>query len=365
MKSLFTKTLVPGFFLLLLTVGAKAQTTETFENQTPNIKSFNSNGQPFTLTNAFAIFSSRNGIGYNGSRRFIDNVTSPVMNQLNSIKTTDAKLFTVQNFWLFTSVDEGENPSGNGSMVITGKLNGTDVFTITKTLGFNGSYGANDGFTYLDLTSEGGANYSGYAINEISFQLQGNFNYLAIDNFTWSSATVLPVSVINFSGNYQAGKTLLNWQTSCESNSSHFLIERSSDGVNYKTVSSVEGAGNCNKLTRYNLVDENPGSGNNYYRLVAVDFDGRRKQHGVVLIRNQAGVVSTGIYPNPANGTSITLKGANNLIGKLYTIIDMSGKITGNGIISGSSQSINISSLSRGNYLLKLSDGQTIQWVKN
>ena len=365
MKSLFTKTFLPGFLLVLLSFGAQAQYTETFESQIPNIKAFNSNGQPFTITNAFSIYSSRNGIGYNGSKRFIDNVNSPAKSQLNSIKTTDTKLFTLQNFWIFTSADGGENPSGDGTMIITGKLNGTDVFTITKTLGFNSSYGANDGFAYVDLSSEGGLNYSGYSINEVSFQLQGNFDYLAIDNFTWTSATVLPVSVINFSGNYQAGKTMLNWQTSCESNSSHFLIERSSDGMNYKSVARVEGAGNCSTLTRYNTIDENPVSGNNYYRLVAVDFDGRRKQHGVVLIRYQAGAVSSGVYPNPAKGNSITLKGGNNLIGKLYTMIDMSGKITGNGIISGSSQSINISSLPKGNYILKLSDGEVIQWIKN
>ena len=365
MKSLFTKTFLPGFLLVLLSFGAQAQYTETFESQIPNIKAFNSNGQPFTITNAFSIYSSRNGIGYNGSKRFIDNVNSPAKSQLNSIKTTDTKLFTLQNFWIFTSADGGENPSGDGTMIITGKLNGTDVFTITKTLGFNSSYGANDGFAYVDLSSEGGLNYSGYSINEVSFQLQGNFDYLAIDNFTWTSATVLPVSVINFSGNYQAGKTMLNWQTSCESNSSHFLIERSSDGMNYKSVARVEGAGNCSTSTRYNTIDENPVSGNNYYRLVAVDFDGRRKQHGVVLIRNQAGAVSSGVYPNPAKGNSITLKGGNNLIGKLYTMIDMSGKITGNGIISGSSQSINISSLPKGNYILKLSDGEVIQWIKN
>ena len=365
MKSRFTKTLFAGFIMVLFTIGAQAQYTETFESQVPYTNSFTSNGQPFTLTNAFAIFSSRYGIGYNGSRRFIDNINSTALNQLNSIKTTDAKLFTVQNFWIFTSVDGGDDPSGDGSLIITGKLNGEVVFTITKTSGFNSSYGSAAGFAYVDLSSEGGVNNSGFSINEISFQLAGNFNYLAIDNFTWTSALILPVSVINFSGHYQAGKTLLDWQTSCESNSSHFLIERSSDGINYVTVARMEGAGYCNTLTKYNSVDQDPAPGNNFYRLIAVDFDGRRKQHGVVLIKNQAGTISTGVYPNPATGNSITLKGGNNLIGKLYTIMDMSGKIAGNGIIFGSSQSINITSLPRGNYILQLSDGQAIQWIKN
>lgn len=364
MTSFFTKTLFTGFIMALFTIGAQAQYTETFEAQVPFTNSFTSNEQPFTLTNAFAVFSSRYGIGYNGSRRFIDNINSPAVNQVNSIKSTDAKLFTVQNFWIFTSKDGGDDPSADGSLIITGKLNNVVVFTMTKTIGFNTSYGANDGFTYVDLSSEGGSNYSSSSIDEISFQLQGNFNYLAIDNFTWTGAVILPVSVINFSGYMQAGRALLDWQTSCESNSSHFLVERSFDGINYTTVARKEGAGYCNTLTRYHSVDEDPAPGNNFYRLIAVDFDGRKKQHGVVLIKNEAGTISTGVYPNPASGNAITLKGGNNLIGKLYTIIDMSGKIAGNGIISGSSQSIDITSLSRGNYILKLSDGQAIQWIK-
>ena len=360
----FTKAIPLGFFMYLITFSAQAQFTETFETQTPYIATFKSQEQTFTLTNSFAIFSSRNGIGFNRSKRFIDNSNSTATNQSNSIKTTDGKLFSVQNFWIFTSIDGGDNPSGDGSIVITGKINGVTVFTFTKNAGFNNSYGSNDGFAYVDFSSIGGSDYAGYSINEIEIQLQGNFNYIAIDNFTWTSSIVLPVSVINFSGHSQAGKIHLDWQTSCESNSSHFVIERSSDGVNYISIDRLEGAGYCNTITKYESIDKTPVAGNNFYRLIAVDFDGRRKQHGVVLIKMKEGNVSPGVYPNPVRGNSITLKGGNNLIGKLYIILDMNGRVAGNGIISGSSQSINIESLSRGNYILKMSDGQAIQWIK-
>ncbi len=365
MKFFFTKPILLGCVMLILSVGSKAQYTETFETQIPYINSFNSDGQAFTLNNAFAIYSSRNGIGFGASNRFIDNINSSVKNQQNSISTSDAKLFTVQNFWIFTSIDGGNNPSANGSIIISGKINGVVVFSITKTIGFNNSFGANNGFTNIDLALEGGVDYSNVSINEISFQLQGNFNYMALDNFTWTKSAVLPVSVINFSGNYQSGKVLLNWKTSSESNSSHFLVERSTNGIYYESVSRVKATGNSLTLTKYQTEDDNPVSGNIYYRLVAVDIDGNKKIHGIVLIRNLAGKGSTGIYPNPSSGNSITLKGENNLMGKLYTIIDLNGKIMGNGIINGNSQTINIASFSAGNYILKLSDGQVIRWIKN
>ena len=365
MKLLCNKPFLINCLLVLLTLGARAQYTETFESQAPYQSTFNSDGQAFKMTLPFSIYSSRNGIGYGGSNRFVDNINSTVKNQLNTISTTDAKLISVQNFWIFTSVDGGNNPSTNGSLIITGKINGATVFSITKSVGFISSFGTSNGFTYVNLSSEGGTDFSKVAINEISFQLQGEFNYLAIDNFTWTKAGILPVNVIQFSGNNQSGKVSLNWSTSCESNSSHFLVERSTNGTNYTAIARIKGGGNSSILTNYQTFDENPASGNNYYRLVAVDFDGKRKNHGVVLIKNQGGYFSTGVYPNPSSGNSITLKGGNNLMGQLYTIIDISGKVLQNGIISGSSQSINISSIAKGNYFLKLSDGQAIQWIKN
>lgn len=365
MKILSAKPMVISCMLLMMSIGSKAQYTETFETHTQDFQSFTSDGQPFTLTNAFAIFSSRSGLGYGRSNSFIDNSSAVAKNQVNSIVATDSKLFSVQNLWLFTSTDGGNKPSSNGSLIITGKLNGVVVFTITKITGFNNSYGANDGFTYINFASEGGADYSHVSINEINFQLQGEFNYLAIDNFTFTKAASLPVSVTSFYANLQSGKVALKWQTSCESNSSHFLVERSNEGINYKTMARLEGAGNCSILTNYSTLDEHPNSGNNFYRLVAVDFDGKRKIHGIILIKNQVNNVTIGLYPNPSKGNSINIRGNNNLAGQLYTIIDMSGKILQNGIISGSSQALDISSISRGNYILKLSDGQSIQWIKN
>lgn len=365
MKPNLFHTFFIGVAFLFFGLNASAQYTETFESQTPYVKSFVSNGQPFTLTNAFTIYSSRNGIGYNGSNRFVDNISNPAANQINAIKTTDGKLFNVRNMWLFTSTDGGNNPSSNGSLLITGKVNGITIFSFTKTVGFNNSYGHDNGFGFLDFTNESGTDYSPFQIDELSIQLQGAFNYIALDNFTWTESVVLPVSVISFGGHYQNGKVQLNWQTSCESNSSHFIIEKSANGAQYHPVAQVKGAGFCSVLTRYSAEDLSPGEGTNFYRLIAVDFDGKKKNHGVIMIKNQLAISGSTLYPNPATGNTITLRGSAQLVGKLYTVIDMGGKIHKSGIVSGSSQSISISGIPAGNYILKLSDGQTFQWIKN
>lgn len=365
MKRYFLKTVSIAVLIFSVMLPAKAQVTETFEGQIPYVNYFTGTGQLFNLTNAFAIYSSRNGIGYDQSHRFIDNVNNPVLNQVNSIKTADAAIFSVKSFWLFVSTDGGNNPSTNGSMIIKGKLAGATVFTLLKTTGFNGSFGSNNGFALVDLTTEGGQDNSRVPIDEIEFQLQGNYNYLAIDELTWFSAALLPTTLVDFSAVANAGKVSLNWQTSGENNTSHFVIERSGDGAHFNTVTQLKAAGFSSLVTKYNTLDENPLSGLNYYRLVGYDLDGKSKILGVKRINIIANNAKACIYPNPVVGNELTLKSGNNHAGNLYIISDISGKIVKTGIVSSDRQTINVSSLSSGNYIMKLSDGQVMQWIKN
>ena len=362
----FMKPAIVFFMFAFVAFSANAQFTETFEAQTPYVNTFNSNGQPFTLTNAFAIYSSRNGIGYQQSYRFIDNINNPVLNQVNAIKTTGATNFSVKNLWLFVATDAGNNPSTNGSLIISGKLAGAIVFTINKTTGFNGSFGVNDGFAFVNFTTEGGVDNSNFLIDEIEFQLQGNFNYLAIDNFTWNTELVVPVTLISYSATLQSsGKVSLNWKTSFENNSSHFIVERSADGRNFQQVAKIKAAGYRSISTTYNAFDDAPLDGLSYYRLVGYDLDGKLKQLGIKVIKNNSNSRSSKVYPNPATGSGITLKSTPASTANLYIIADMSGKIVKTGIIAGNQQQVNISQLVAGNYIMKLSDGQVIKWVKN
>ncbi|HSQ45003.1 MAG TPA: hypothetical protein VLM16_08410 [Ginsengibacter sp.] len=93
MKTLLIKQAITYCLIAFFTLSVNAQFTETFETQTPFQNTFNSNGQPFSLTNAFTIYSSRAGFGYQHSNRFIDNSNLVATNQTNSIKTSDATAF--------------------------------------------------------------------------------------------------------------------------------------------------------------------------------------------------------------------------------------------------------------------------------
>ncbi|MDQ2863787.1 MAG: hypothetical protein M3R50_09115, partial [Bacteroidota bacterium] len=248
-------------------LNVKAQYTETFESQAPTASYFNSNGQSFTLTNNFTVYSSRGGFGYQHSNRFIDNSIGVGVNQDNAIKTTNASEFTTKNLWLYVSMDGGNNPSDDGSLIITGKLGGVVKFTITKTSGFNNSFIQNNGFTYVDFSAEEGVDNSNKNIDEIDFQLQGNFNYIGIDNFTWAPQIVLPLNLLSYNASAQQNGTVkLSWQTAYENNTSNFTIEKSIDGKNFTQTGSIAAAGSSNMKLDYAFIDNIPFQGTNYYR---------------------------------------------------------------------------------------------------
>ena len=95
-----------------------------------------------------------------------------------------------------------------------------------------------------------------------------------IGDFTWDDA-VLPVRLASFSGKRVENQLLLGWQTTFESNSDYFVIERSADARSFEAVGRVASVGFSESMQGYGFTDAAPLKGANYYRLRQVDRDGR------------------------------------------------------------------------------------------
>eukprot|EP00353_Schmidingerella_taraikaensis_P002871 CAMPEP_0185587150 /NCGR_PEP_ID=MMETSP0434-20130131/47714_1 /TAXON_ID=626734 ORGANISM="Favella taraikaensis, Strain Fe Narragansett Bay" /NCGR_SAMPLE_ID=MMETSP0434 /ASSEMBLY_ACC=CAM_ASM_000379 /LENGTH=654 /DNA_ID=CAMNT_0028208815 /DNA_START=28 /DNA_END=1989 /DNA_ORIENTATION=+ len=67
--------------------------------------------------------------------------------------------------------------------------------------------------------------------------------------------TVLPVEVGDFQGKNAPEGNLLYWYTLSERDADYFLIERSTDGKNWKEIGTVKAAGNSTEINNYMLVD--------------------------------------------------------------------------------------------------------------
>ncbi len=97
---------------------------------------------------------------------------------------------------------------------------------------------------------------------------------------------ILAVEMDFFQANYleNHGNVKLDWQTSTESNSSHFVVERSADGTEWQSVGTVKAAGNSISSVSYAFEDALPISGKSMYRLQQVDLDGSFRLSGVETV---------------------------------------------------------------------------------
>jgi len=98
---------------------------------------------------------------------------------------------------------------------------------------------------------------------------------------------------------------LLRWDTSSEINNDYFEIEVAigEDAVGnqlFEAIGKVRGMGTTNQEQYYQFVDETPGkSGNRYYRLKQVDYNGGFNYSPIRLVNFSEIDVDALAYPNP------------------------------------------------------------------
>jgi len=99
-----------------------------------------------------------------------------------------------------------------------------------------------------------------------------------------STPQPLPVELLYFEGTKHQTFNNLKWVTASEQNSSHFDVERSEDGENWKTIGSKSAAGNSQTKIIYSYLDSYVNKNNVYYRLSQYDIDGKFEIYGPIVI---------------------------------------------------------------------------------
>jgi len=103
-------------------------------------------------------------------------------------------------------------------------------------------------------------------------------NVTADDNKNASLGTelivTLPVDLVKFTAKRTNESSLLEWTTRVEVNNNRFEIQRSEDGLKFKTIGQVKAQISTAFESNYTYLDESPLKGVNYYRLKQVDHNG-------------------------------------------------------------------------------------------
>ena len=191
---------------------------------------------------------------------------------------------------------------------------------------------------------------------------------LTINTFSQSSsaqkASPLPLSLTTFTAQLMNNRTILSWSTDMELNSSHFVIQRSVDGMEYDDAGIVFTQGQGTLHRDYNFSDNINGINAKiiYYRLKLVDLNGKYNFSEVLLVRLISGVdaLNLSIYPNPVETelrVTIPVSWQNKSVS--YYIYNMQGNLMVQRTRSnaGQTESLLIHDLPAGNYVIRTING--------
>jgi len=190
----------------------------------------------------------------------------------------------------------------------------------------------------------------------ISFTATGSGGFY-VHTGTW----ILPVTITAFNGENAGSINKLYWNTSSETNSKGFELERSADGVSFTRIAFVAtkaNGGNSNASLNYTYDDKRPLVGANYYRLKQIDNDGKYAYSNVVLLnRKVTEIMITKLYPNPAS-TELNVQITSPRSEKLTLVVtDLTGKTvmqqSMNIVLGDNQQQLQIGALAGGTYMLK------------
>jgi hypothetical protein len=166
----------------------------------------------------------------------------------------------------------------------------------------------------------------------------------------------LPVTIENISA-LQVGKAIVvNWQTSTELNTSHFIIQHGTDGSSFTDIGTVKAIGSG--ANGYQFADNSPTNGTNYYRLKCVDKDGSISYSKIVSVQFSIINAQLSIFPNPTKDKTTISFGK--LIDKAtIAVYDITGKAIFTQQINNSTNTyqLNTQKLTKGIYIVKVKTG--------
>lgn len=169
---------------------------------------------------------------------------------------------------------------------------------------------------------------------------------------------ILPVKLKSFTALKKQEKVRLDWITSQEINTREFIVQHSTDGRTFEKVATVA-ARNANSVDQaYQAVHNNPKSGDNYYRLITVDYDGKTEQSNVLKINFSRGF-TVSLSPNPAS--QFLVVNLTNRTAKVnMQIMDAGGRVVQSLVLANDVNRIALNGLNKGVYLVKLTkDSET------
>jgi hypothetical protein len=181
--------------------------------------------------------------------------------------------------------------------------------------------------------------------------------------FTLIGTKALPVTLLNFTGQRQNGRIVLNWSTSNETTTAGFEVQRSDDGINFSTIGLVKAKGISSSVQHYSYSDNSSAASVNY-RLKIIDQDGSNQYSHTISITPGEAAQSISVVNPFSNVIELKLAKTPASTIEVY-LFDLSGRLIGTEAFSNQDHALlhfnnKLNTLSKGVYLLDIKIGAEI-----
>jgi hypothetical protein len=262
--------------------------------------------------------------------------------------------FTQQDFDNFNLQVQAGNKLPTGASDVFGKQN-IRVFQYhgTSSTGIPGTYSGAG--IEIDPDDDKIVWNESKKIWEVTFDVTGFSGF-----FLGSAGTsIVPLRLIAFEAEQSGLYPVLNWLTSKEENTKIFELQRSINGSNFSSITTVTAAGNSSVNKRYTYTDTLSTAAVYYYRLKMIDIDNQCTYSKVVSVSIKALKALFTLFPNPADAFVIAKhpSSTNNADIKL---IDLAGRVIQTIPVKRNAvqTDIDLRSVMKGTYKLVWSDGE-------
>ncbi len=222
---------------------------------------------------------------------------------------------------------------------------------------------------HVIVSSELGPNFMNASANILTdvTSLVSGYGTTTTDHFPvftrYMFNLTLPIKLNYFTAEKVKQSVKLRWSSSFESNSKEYIVERSSNGLQFESIGKLAARG---QVSVYEFLDDAPLAGNNYYRLRMVDLDGKFEHSKAIRIAFEKEIMIT-IRPNPTPGLAkIILEGdVQGLVN--VSVYDQQGRVIKElARLAGPNQplDIDLSGVNKGIYILKIKAGSIIRTEK-
>jgi hypothetical protein len=157
--------------------------------------------------------------------------------------------------------------------------------------------------------------------NRINFSINADTASVSPFRFRVIFSTIAQPLILTFTSIkafQQNNNVNINWKTENEHNLKKYSLERSADGINFLKASEIK-AKNA-KVNNYNWVDDNPRTGESYYRIQVSPIDGKSEYSEVVKVTVPKGFSFIKAYHNPVQGNNFNLQISNEPAG-IYKLL--------------------------------------------